>query len=476
MYSKKLLQLGGLTAAMVAVYAYAANPSAVGPGHAANASSLLALPNAKPGECYAKVAIPAQYRTEMVKVVAQEASTRFESIPAQYEMVEQNILVKEAATEIIPVAPIYETVQKTVELEPEQRTWVLGRSYNAKAANDALLAAIVESGVKLNELPAGSCLREYYVPAQYRTEQIKVLKTPGYENVEVEPAHYDWVEEKVLVKEKSTQVVEIPAVYESVTEQVLVAPASTQWKAGSGPYQKIDNNTGEIMCLVEVPAQYKTVTRRVLKTQATTQEMEVPAEYLIQRVRKLVKPAQERRIKVEPTYQVLNKEVQVAEEQYLWQADFDPRPADSRPTGQTVCLQVTPAKLATVDQYQITVPATTRTLEIPAEYRTLKVRKLVTPAQTRKFEVPAVVETVAKQIKVSDERTEWRKVLCETNITPGIVSNLQNALMKAGYNPGTVDGRINTRTLQAVDEYQRSNGLERGGLTLSTLKALGVGI
>jgi hypothetical protein len=30
--------------------------------------------------------------------------------------------------------------------------------------------------------------------------------------------------------------------------------------------------------------------------------------------------------------------------------------------------------------------------------------------------------------------------------------------------------------MRAVDEYQRAKGMERGGLTLSTLKALGVKI
>lgn len=32
---------------------------------------------------------------------------------------------------------------------------------------------------------------------------------------------------------------------------------------GRGPVEKLDQATGEIMCLVEVPAEYRTVTKRV---------------------------------------------------------------------------------------------------------------------------------------------------------------------------------------------------------------------
>jgi peptidoglycan hydrolase-like protein with peptidoglycan-binding domain len=104
------------------------------------------------------------------------------------------------------------------------------------------------------------------------------------------------------------------------------------------------------------------------------------------------------------------------------------------------------------------------------------VRKLVSAPTQKRIEIPAVIETVAKKVKVADERREWRSVLCETNMTPGVLTELQKALKAAGYNPGPIDGSIGAQTMRAVDEYQRAKGMERGGLTLSTLKALGVKI
>lgn len=50
--------------------------------------------------------------------------------------------------------------------------------------------------------------------------------------------------------------------FEWVEERVLVKPARKEWKPGRGEVERVDNATGEIMCLVEVPAEYKTVRKR----------------------------------------------------------------------------------------------------------------------------------------------------------------------------------------------------------------------
>ncbi len=466
MESRKMFQKTCL-AAVIAAFSM--------PGLAAPVDATTTLPNAKPGECYAKVVIPAQYKTENVDVTVREASARYETAPAKYQLVEEKVLVKEAAKKIVPVPAQYEEATETVELVPAEQKWLAGKSRKSLPASPALLAAIDSSGVKLGDLPVGSCLSEYYVPAQYKQEEVKVLKTAAFEKVEVEPAAYEWAEEKVLVKEASKQVVEVPAVFDTVVEKVLIKPATTAWKTGRGLVERIDNSTGEIVCLIEIPAQYKTVERKVIKSAATTQEIEIPAEYAVQRVSKLVKPAQERRIKVEPTYATLAKTVKVADAKFLWHPDWQDKP-NGKFTGNTICLRETPAKMVTVKQRKLKVDAGIREVEIPAEYKMLKVSKLVKAAEKKQIDIPAVIETVAKRVKVSDERLEWRSVLCETNMTPGIMTDLQNALKAAGFEPGPIDGQVGAQTMRALDDYQRAKGLERGGLTLSTLQSLGLKI
>ena len=467
MQSYKLFKLTCLAAAIIAISV---------PVLAEPVDATRTLPNAKPGECYAKVVIPAQYKTEKVDVTTREASVRFEMIPAKYEIVEEKVLVKEAAKKIVPVPAEYEMTTETVEVAPASKTWLAGKKRSALPASPALLSAVASGGIKLDEQPVGACLSEYFVPAQFKNAEVRVLKTASYDKVEVEPAAYEWAEEKVLVKQATKKVVELPAEFETVTEKVLVAPATTAWKAGRGPVQRIDNSTGEIMCLVEIPAKYKTVERKVIKAAATTKEVEIPAEYAVQRVRKLVKPAQERRIKVEPTYETLSKRVKVADQKFFWHPDYEDKPAAGKLTGNTLCLREAAAKMETVKQRKVKTPASIKEIEIPAEYKMVKVRKLVSAPTQKRIEIPASVESVPKKVKVAEERREWRSVLCETNMTKEVLTELQKALKAAGYNPGPIDGSIGAQTMRAVDDFQRAKGLERGGLTLSTLEALGVKI
>ncbi|MCB1877633.1 MAG: peptidoglycan-binding protein [Chromatiales bacterium] len=228
-----------------------------GASSSADANELLP-PNAKPGECYARVFIPPTYRTETEEVLKSAAGERIETIPAEYGWKEETVMVKEASTKL------------------------------------------------------------EVVPATYRT-----------------------VDERIEVKPASSKIVEVPAVYETQTEEILVKPEHTMWKKGKGPITRIDESTGEIMCLVTVPAEYKTVSKRVLVTPATTREVpipaeyktitkkvvatpattrtvEIPAEYKTVKVRTLVRPAGERRIPIPAKYETVSREITVADGHIEW--------------------------------------------------------------------------------------------------------------------------------------------------------------
>lgn len=243
---------------------------------------------------------------------------------------------------------------------------------------------------------------------QYGFEEKQVVVKEASRKLEIVPAVYDTKDEQVLVKEASKKLVEVPAVWDTKTEQVLEHPAYTVWKRGKGPVQRMDNSTGEIMCLVEIPAKYKTVTTRVLVKPATTTEEEIPAEY------------------------------------------------------------------KTVQKRVMVTPPTTRTVEIPAEYETVKVRKLVKPGEVSKLHVPEEYQEIEKKTKVSDGHLEWKPVLCETNMSEQVISDLQTKLKEAGHYTGSIDGIVGNSTLAAVTSYQTAKGLPRGGLTMETLSQLGV--
>lgn len=432
------------------------------------------LPNAKPGECYAKVIVPAQYKTETQEVVVKEASEKINIVPSKYEWGAEKVLVKETSKKVIPVAAVYGKVTERIEVSPARKFWTTSLKKGSSPASPSVLDAAVKGGINLEAAAAGQCYLEHYVSAKYETKSEKVLVKEASEKVEIIPAKYEIVEQKVLIKDASKKVIEVPAVFETVTEKVLIEPAKTIWKKGRGLAQRIDNTTGEIMCLVEVPAKYKTVTKRIIKTPATTKVVEIPAKYTMQKVRKLVAPAQEKRISIPEEYTTVTKRAKVADAAFAWHDGKNQDHSATTRTGNKICLKSVPAKYKVVTKRVVKTPATVKTVEIPAEYKTVKVRKLVSPAKENRIVIPARKQMVTKRIKVGDERMEWRQVLCETNMTKGIMTSIQRALLKAGFNPGPIDGRIGSSTLRAIDAFQQKNNIERGGITLDTLKALGV--
>lgn len=433
-----------------------------------------ALPNAKAGECYAKVIIPAEYKTESQNLTLKEASSKIEVIPAKYEWVEEKVLIKEASKKLVPVPATYSTVTEKVLVTPAEKIWTKGDTKNAAKANPTLLAGSVANGLDIANAKVGNCFVEHYIPAQYKTENQQVLKSESSHKIEIIPAKYQLVEEKVLVKEASAKLVEVPAVYETVTEKVVVKPATTEWKKGRGPVERLDNSTGEIMCLVEVPAVYKTVEKRVLKTPASTKKIEIPAEYKVQKVSKLATPAKEKKTEIPATYETVTKRVKIADEKVMWAIKGSK--IDGKPTGAKLCLKEVPAVYKTVQQKKVKTPASVKIVEVPAEYKVVKKRKLASPPKEKKIEIPAKTEVVSRNVKVKEETMQWRPVLCETNMSPELITKIQSALKKAGHNPGAVDGKIGNQTMVAVDAYQRANGLPRGGLTLQTIEKLGIKI
>ncbi|HHJ15703.1 MAG TPA: peptidoglycan-binding protein [Gammaproteobacteria bacterium] len=446
------------------------------PGQAAPIDKTNTLPDAKPGQCYAKVMVPAKYETQEKQIVVREPAEKIETIPAKYTWTEKKVTTSAAHTKLLPVAAKYEKVTEKIEVSPEQKIWVTSMKKSSLPASPALMAAAKSSGLMLNEAVPGMCFREYVRAAQFKTEVKDVLVKEAAEKVEIIPAKYETVEEKVLIKEASKKIIEVPATYETITEKILIEPEKTVWKTGTGPIERIDNTTGEIMCLVKIPARYKTMKKQVVKTPATTRVEEIPAVYKTVKVTRVVTPAQEKRTKVPAQYKQVSKRVKVADAAFSWHALHANDKPEGKPTGNQICLKEVPAKFKTVTKQVVKTPAHFNKEAVIAAFEVVKVRKLVEPAKEKRTKIPAEYKTVAKRSKVSDERLEWRQVLCETNMTKDIVTRVQKALETAGYNPGSVDGVIGGATMRAVDKYQTDKGLPRGGLTLRTLESLGITI
>ncbi len=382
----------------------------------------------KPGECYAQVIIPAKYKITSERVVKREKSDRIEIIPARYETVKEKHVVKEKAT------------------------------------------------------------RLEVIPAQYEIVQERVLVKPATTKLEVVPAVYETIAERVLVKPATTKLEVVPAVYETIEESVVDQPARTEWMLGDGigtrsgvapasatqtierygDYKVLETrveDTGELMCLVEIPATYKIIKKEVLKEPASTRRVE-SSEAVYQTVKKTVlkTPATTRKVESSPAvYQTVKKTV-------------------LKTPSKTREVEI-PAEYRTVEVTKMVQPARERHIPIAAEYRTVEVTKEVQPASERHIPIAAEYRIQKSKEKISDERIEWRPVLCELNMNRENVQALQSALNEKGScqcgpngNECQVDGVLGQCTYNGVQRFAEQNGLSWGNnyVTLDVIRALGL--
>jgi len=145
------------------------------------------------------------------------------------------------------------------------------------------------------------------------------------------------------------------------------------------------------------------------------------------------------------------------------------RPASTRIVNE-------PAREQVVKRRKVIEPAVTEWVATAPRMTTRRVKRLVAPASTRVVPVPAQYETVTQRSIVSPARAEWQRVLCETNVTPALVQNLQEALKREGVYQGAANGQMNPQTSAALRRYQERKALPTGGLSLAMLEQLGVSV
>ena len=433
-----------------------------------NADVQSILPNAQPGECYAKVIVPAKFETSTEKILSKESAEKLQVIPAKYGTSTERILVKEASTRLSVVPAKYKTVSERVLVKDEEVSWNTSLKNHIPVSAE-ILAAAKTGGADIDAMKANECYREYFTPAKYDSVQQSYVSKEASTSLKIVPAKYEYAEEKVLIKEASQRIVKVPATYTSATEKILIEDEKSEWKKSKC------NGSGEdcgVMCLVTVPAKYRTITKRVIKTPATTKVIDIPAAYKTVKVRKVATPATVQEVTIpekSSTYAVRSK---VSDSTFSW-AKVGTKAA-GKYTGHQVCKLTTPPQYRTVTKTILASPATSKETEIPAVYKDITVTKLITPAEVKKVPMPEAFTTVTKRAMVTPSSVQWKKVVCQSKMGNSTLKSVQNALQKEGLYQGPIDGITGPLTKEAIKAYQQANGLAVGGLTHETLKALGI--
>jgi len=252
--TKDLFSLRAIVPVLTLLAAGAANAQQ----DSANAAQNLYPPNAKPGECYAKVLVPAQYDTVTEKVLKREASEKISVAPAQFEWVEERVMSREGTDEFKVIPAEYKWVEEKVMVEP-------------------------------------AATRLVVVPAEFETVSERVLDRPEQTTWKRGRGPIERVDH--ITGEILCLVVE-PATYKTIERSVVKTPASTK--------------------AVEVPPVFKTVRKQVVETPARVEKVVVEPEYSVVKVRKMLEPARETRVSVPAEYQTVTKRVKVSSESLRW--------------------------------------------------------------------------------------------------------------------------------------------------------------
>jgi len=432
------------------------------------------LPPAKGGECYAKVSVPAKYRTETIDVLLKEPTERFQITPARFEQRTKQVLTREASTELEAVQPELAVEKDSFLVAPASTEWVRDSIEGTIPVSEGEKRDLNIAGINLSNVSAGSCLYEHYSPAVTKEVPNQVLISEATEELSVTPAQFRKGTESVLVKPAHKRLIEVPAVFKEKKENVLVEAAHSIWKKGTGPIQRIDNLSGEIMCLVDIPAKYETIDVEVIGTAPLVTSVNEPAEYETINIEKLDADASEKRIVVPAKFQTMSK-IQVQRPGgFKWLTRRSEDSSDGEPTGRVICNKAIPANIIAYDRTVVKTAGKFVKTAVPAEYDDVEVLELATDATSVKVPVPGINSQVDRRVKVQDARFEWMSVLCETNTSDDIISRLQSALASEGYQVGKIDGVLGNGTLRALSDFQKKNNLAEGGVTMESMQALGV--
>ncbi len=223
---------------MMAMEGGSSEPAAA-PAMMSSGSGDLYPPNARPGECYARMLIPGESRTITEKVLKKEASERVEIVPATYKTVTKRVLVKPETTKLVSVPAKYGTKSERILVSPAKTVWKKGAGTMAAgagsgAAGGSSAAAILDRfgdqkivGSRVTDTGELMCLVE--VPAQYKTVTKTVLVSPATTKSVVTPAEYKTVQVTELVTAAQEKRIAIPEEYGTVTRTEQVRSESLTW-------------------------------------------------------------------------------------------------------------------------------------------------------------------------------------------------------------------------------------------------------
>jgi len=218
------------------------------------------LPDAQPGECFARVVIPAVYDDVPQTVTTQEAFDRINVTEPQFAPDTVNVRTRdegvryivrqpryEARTEEVLAKPAYErltvvpaqfdTVSEQIQVGQPRLVWRPGKHLSAISRTDpntgAVYCLVEEPGetvtVNRRVVRVPEQVTTQSVPAQYVTVTKQVLVDPGGVDQEVIPAEFEDVPVSRLVQPAGQAAQPVAPQTKTINTRVLRSPERFEW-------------------------------------------------------------------------------------------------------------------------------------------------------------------------------------------------------------------------------------------------------
>lgn len=195
----------------------------------------LGLPASKPGQCFAKVRLPATYKTQSRRILIQKATSKRVLVRApQYRWVNNKVLVRKASYNNRFIPAQYKTNIKRVMVKPAYNTWRKGHGAITRIDN-----------------MTGEIMCRVQVPAVYKNVSKRVLVRSARTIRTLVPAVYKTVRQKKHIAPAQYRTVHTPNRYKTQNYRVKVGGARYVWKA--------------VICQTNAPKGYKQAPKQYRK-------------------------------------------------------------------------------------------------------------------------------------------------------------------------------------------------------------------
>ena len=360
-----------------------------------NGEYLLSLKDAKVGECYQKVIVPAKFVTKKELIEVEKKSKDFNITEAKFEKATKQIVVSPRYIDVKSQKAEFKSVEKKILLKEKSIFFTLKGS-NVPVSK-AYIEFVTKEGAKLDGLKIGECLSEF---VRYKEQKAKkeYISKQAYEIIDVVPPKFKIEKKKVLVKPAYKKIIKTPAIYETKVIKFLVTPESKEYVTKNGK-----------VCIVKKPAVYKKITKRVMIKPPYTKVIKFPPTYKVLTIKKLIfEPIVTRRV-ISPKKSIYSFKDRLVDKFYWSKRAL----GKSEPTGLSICKKRREPKVASVKVLEVKKPATTIKKEVLAKKTDLVYEKIIKDANSTIVELPPLYDSVETDVKIEDSKLLWKKVECK---------------------------------------------------------------